>query len=49
MATNKLSFYAEKQRQDAINQNVHLNDDFIDFRYGEQNDEYDIEEHEQFV
>lgn len=49
MAQNKLSFYANIQRQKAIAKDIHLNDDIVDSRFGEQNEEYDIEEHEQYI
>ena len=49
MEQTKLSYYAKKQRQIAIENGIHINDDVIDYRFGQQNDDYDIEEHEQFV
>ena len=49
MTQTQLSFYANIQRQKAIAKGIHINDDIVNSRFGEQNEEYDIEEHEQYI
>ena len=48
MEQTKLSYYAKKQREIAIANGIHINDDVIDSWFGQQNNDYDIEEHEQY-
>lgn len=41
--------YQANIRENLINNDVHINDDFIDFKIGHVDNDYDFEEHEQFV
>lgn len=49
MTQSQISYFNQKQRNRAIGNGIHLNDDIVDFKIGEENSEYDFEEHEQFI